>query len=358
MDRRTFLKAAAAPGIAAVTWPPAPSLAGRHWRMATMWTPANPIYRHLESFAKLVAHGTDGGLGIEIVPLGEIRPRDLITRVGEGVVEMGHAIPTEWAHAVPAAELLPAIPFGLTAQELNVWFEFGGGQALADEAFGSAGCRFFPLGNSGCQMGGWFRRELETVDDLAGLRIRTVGLGGGVMKAAGAEPVALPFGPTVARALLRGDIDAVEAIGPAFDMVFGLHLLAPFYYYPAWHEPSFAFGLIVNRSAWDALPRSHATVVDAAAQVIDRRILGGNIDANNAALLTLREQHRVQLKRFPDDVLKRLASVANEVIADVAAKDPMSQRIVESILRFRDQASAWSHVSEAAFVTARTKAVA
>jgi TRAP-type mannitol/chloroaromatic compound transport system substrate-binding protein len=318
MQRRMFLRTVALGGVATTaaltsTFPStAFSQSKEEWRMINIW--AQEPNHNLKLFSKMVSEGSEGRIAIKFYGPGKIvPPLKTIEAVADGTVEMGTALPILWARKVPAMAYLVCVPFGLTAQEQNAWFEFGGGQELADKIYAKVGCKFFPFGNTGLQMGGWFKKEINSISDLKGLKIRVGGLGGETLKAAGAEVVSLPLGKT-AQALKNGEIEAAEVVGPAYDMDAGFHKLAKYYYYPAWQEPSAAFDLFINKAKWDALPSRIRAVIASAAAAINNRVLCDYVARNSAALAKLTSEHGVQLRQFPDKVLKELAHLSEQML--------------------------------------------
>ena len=237
MQRRAFLRTVTLGGVAtaATLTSISPrkvfSQSKEEWRAINNW--GQEPNDHMKLFAKMVSEGTEGLITIKFYGPGKIVPfPKTIEAVGDGTVEMGTGTPSFWKQKVPPMAYLHNTPFGLTAQEQNAWFAFGGGQALADKVYGEVGCKFFLFGNTGCQMGGWYNKEINSISDFKGLKIRMGGFGGETLKAAGAELVSLPFSK-IAPALKDGEIEAAEMAGPYHDMNFGFHKLAKYYYYPA-----------------------------------------------------------------------------------------------------------------------------
>jgi TRAP-type mannitol/chloroaromatic compound transport system substrate-binding protein len=358
MDRRRFLKSAAvagAGGVAASSFPaPAISQGRMQWRMVTTWPKNFPgLGTGPEILARTITDATDGRLSIQVFGGGEIVPPfESIDAVASGTVEMGHGAPYYWKGKVAAAQFLAAIPFGLTAQEQNAWFQYGGGQDLADEIYRELGCKFFPSGNTGTQMGGWFNKEINALEDYKGLKMRIPGLGGEVVKAAGGNVVNLP-GAEIPPALQAGAIDATEWVGPYNDLAFGLYKSAKFYYYPGWHEPGTTLENFINLNAWDRLPNDIKSIVQTANTAVNQLVLSEFVARNNAALQVLIKEHGVILKKFPDPVLEGLGRLSGEVLNDLAANDPLSRKVMNSLLKFRNDASAWTGRSETAFTNAR-----
>jgi len=272
--------------------------------------------------------------------------------VSRGTAEIGHGASYYWKGKSEAAQFFAAVPFGLTAQEMNGWFYHGGGLELWNEVYAEFGLVPAPAGNTGVQMGGWFNREINTLDDLKGLKMRIPGLGGEVLKRAGGTPVSLPGGE-IFTSLKSGAIDATEWVGPYNDLAFGLYKAAKHYYYPGWHEPGTTLEAFVNKKAFDALPKDLQSIVLNACRIANQDMLAEYTARNNNALHTLVTKHKVDLRPFPDSVLKKLRALSDEVVVEIAAKDPLSKKVYESYKQFRDQAIAWHNISERAYLNAR-----
>ena len=245
------------------------------------------------------------------------------------------------------------VPFGLTAQEMNGWLYYGGGLKLWEEVYAQYNLVPAAAGNTGVQMGGWFNKEINSLDDLKGLKMRIPGLGGEVFKRAGGIPVTLPGGELYT-ALQTGALDATEWVGPYNDLAFGFYKVAKYYYYPGWHEPGTTLEAIINKEAFDALPEDLQEIVRSACKVVNQDMLAEYTARNNAALKTLVNEHNVQLRAFPDEVLKELRKISDEVVAELAAKDETAKRIYISFKKYREQVKAWHEISEKAFLRART----
>jgi TRAP-type mannitol/chloroaromatic compound transport system substrate-binding protein len=265
---------------------------------------------------------------------------------------MGHSGAYYWKGKSPATQFFTAVPFGLTAIEMHSWLHFGGGMELWREVYDRFNLVPFDAGNTGVQMGGWFNKEINSVADLKGLKMRIPGLGGEVLKRLGGTPVSLP-GAELFTSLQSGAIDATEWVGPYNDLAFGLYKAAKHYYYPGWHEPGPVLECMVNKDAWLALPKDLQAIVTAATQAVSNRMLAEYTANNNQALNTLVTKHKVDLRRFPDDVLASLRSTSDEVVAEVAGADPLTQKVYDSFRDFRDNVMAWHDVSERAYLNAR-----
>jgi TRAP-type mannitol/chloroaromatic compound transport system substrate-binding protein len=265
---------------------------------------------------------------------------------------MGHGAAYYWKGKSEAAQFFAAVPFGFTAQEMNAWLYHGGGMELWQEVYEPFGLVPTAAGNTGVQMGGWFNKEIKTLDDLKGLKMRIPGLGGEVLKRAGGTPVSLPGGE-IFTSLQSGAIDATEWVGPYNDLAFGLYKAAKYYYYPGWHEPGTTLECFINKQAFEALSPDLQSIVLNASRVANQDMLADFTAQNNQALQTLITEHKVDLRRFPDEVLAKLKELSDQVVAEVAEKDAMSKKVYESFSKFREQAIAWQDVSERAYLNAR-----
>ncbi len=358
MKRRQFVTTTVAGAVAttAAAALPKPAIAQgrRRWRMVTTWPRNFPgLGTGANYLAKLITEASEGRLEVEVYGAGELVPAfEAMDAVGSGTAEMGHGAPYYWKGKVRATEFIAVLPFGLNAQELNAWFYYGGGQELADEAYARMNCKFFPAGNSGVQMAGWFNREINSLEDLEGLKMRIPGLGGEVMKAAGAVVVNLPGGE-IMPALQSGSIDATEWVGPYNDLAFGFYKVAKYYYYPGWHEPGTCIDCFINLDAWNDLPKDLQAVVEGACRAANVAMLSEFTAANEDALEVLVEKHGVVVKPLPDEVLTRLGELAGQVLDGIAAGDALARKVLDSILDFRRKALAWNELSELAFARAR-----
>ncbi len=358
MKRRQFLSGAAVAGAtaAAASTFAKPAIAQdvREWRLVTTWPKNFPgLGTGANLLAEYITKASNGRLKVTVFGAGEIVPAfEAIDAVGSGTVEMGHGAPYYWKGKVDATQYIAAMPFGLNAQEQNAWFQWGGGQELADKVYAELNCKFFPSGNTGTQMGGWFNKEMNTIADYQGLKMRIPGLGGEVVKAAGANVVNLPGGE-IPPALQSGAIDATEWVGPYNDLAFGLYKSAKYYYYPGWHEPATVLDNFINLDAWNALPDDLKAIVEQANRAVNQMVLSEFTARNVQALDTLRNKHGVDVRPFSDDILTGLGKLSGEVLRDLVASNPLSQEVFESLIAFRTQSIAWSKFSESAFAQAR-----
>lgn len=324
------------------------------WKMVTTWPKNFPgLGTGANHLAELITEMSGGRIEVKVYGAKELVPAfEIFDAVSRGTAEMGHGASYYWKGKSEAAQFFAAVPFGLTAQEMNAWLYHGGGMELWKEVYEPFGLVPTAALNTGVQMGGWFNKEINSLDDLNGLKMRIPGLGGEVLQRLGGTPVSLPGGE-IFPSLQSGAIDATEWVGPYNDLAFGLYKAAKYYYYPGWHEPGTTLECFVNKKAFDALPPDLQSIVINASKVANLEGLSELTARNNEALQTLIHEHKVELRKFPDDVLAQLKKVSDEVVAEIADKDAMSKKVYESFKRFRDQVSQWSDVSERAYLNAR-----
>jgi len=333
--------------------PVAPAKKTIEWKMVTTWPPHFPVLGEgADLLAKLIGEMSDGRLTVQVYGGGElVPPLQAFDAVSQGQAEMGHAAAYYWAGKIPAAQFFAAVPFGLNAQGMNAWIYNGGGQELWDELYAPFNLKPMPAGNTGVQMGGWFNREIKSVADFKGLKMRIPGLGGKVLAKAGGTAI-LSAGGEIYTNLERGVIDATEWVGPYNDYKMGFYKVAKYYYYPGWHEPGTVLETFVNKQAYEALPKDLQEIIKAAAMATNLAVLNESEAENNFYLNKLIKEEGVVLKKFPDDLLKKLHGFALEVLDEVAAKDPMSKKVYESFLKFKKQYQDWDQISEVALATA------
>ena len=354
MKRREFLKKAGV-GAAAVaaTSVAAPAVHAKktyNWKMVTTWPPKFPVLQiGAERFAERLKEATEGEINIQVFAAGElVPPLGVFDAVSAGTVEVGSGASYYWAGKVPAAQWFASVPFGFNPQGINTWFYSGGGQELWDEVYAPFNLVARPQGNTGVQMGGWFNKKINSIDDYKGLKMRIPGLGGKVVAKAGGT-VVLTAGGEIFTNLERGVIDATEWVGPYHDLRLGLYQAAKYYYYPGWHEPGTCLEVMFNKKAYDSLPKRLQTIVDAVAAETNVWSLS-EFEANNgAALEELITKHKVELLSFPDGVMASLRKLAAEVLEEEAAKDPMSKKVNEAFKKFKKTVGVWGTISEKAY---------
>ncbi len=358
MNRRKFIGSAGLASLATGAVLTVPSVvhakAKYRWKMVTAWPKNFPgLGTNANLLAKTITAMSGGRISVKVYGAKELVPAfEVFDAVAGGTAEMGHAGAYYWKGKTEAAQFFSAIPFGLTAQEMNAWLYYGGGMELWRELYRPFGLIPATTGNSGVQMAGWFNREIKSADDLKGLKMRIPGLGGEVLRRAGGTPVNMPGGELFT-SLQSGALDATEWVGPYNDLAFGFYKVAKYYYYPGWHEPGSTMEAIINAKAFDALPGDLQEIVLTACKAANMDMLSEYTARNNQALDVLVNKHKVKVLPLPDEVLKKLRGISDAVVAELAAKDPMSKKIHASVMQFRDQVMPWSKLSEQAFLRAR-----
>ncbi len=333
MERREFLRKTATTALAVAGVSTFGTSVARseeqafRWTMVSTWPPNMPVLQTgAERFAERVKEMSRGRLQIQVFAGGElVPPLEVFDAVSGGTVQLGSGASYYWAGKVPAAQWFTSVPFGLNAQGMNSWLG-SGGLVLWEEIYEPFNLIPRPFGNTGMQMGGWFRKEIKGIDDFKGLKMRIPGLGGKVVAKAGGTVVLLPAAE-IFTSLERGVIDATEWVGPLHDLRMGFYKAAPYYYYPGWHEPGSCLELLVNRQAYLSLPRDLQIMIDTAAMENNILTLNEFEAGNGAALSELVEKHQVQLRRFPDQVLEKLKVMAAESLEEEAGKNPLSRKV-------------------------------
>ncbi len=323
------------------------------WKLVTTWPPNFPIFQEgVQRFANDLKTMSDGRLNIQVFAGGELVPAlETFSAVSQGTVQMGHGAGYYWAGKIPAAQFFTAVPFGLNAMGMIAWMHAGGGLELYREIYKPHNLVPFPVGNTGVQMGGWFKKKITSLNDLKGLKMRIPGLGGKVMAKAGVNPVLYPAGE-IAPALERGTLDAAEWVGPFHDVRLGLQRAAQNYYYPGWHEPGPMLELIINSAAWDSLPPDLQRMVSTTASATSLWMLAEFETKNQQALGTLRSDKKVTIQAFPPDVLRGLRLYTQEVLDEEAAKDATFKKVYQAYRAFQKEHDAWSIISEEAYAIA------
>lgn len=326
-----------------------------HWKMVTAWQKNSPVLgTSANHLAKIIGEMSGGRLQIEVYGANElVGPLEIFDAVSRGTAQMGHGAAYYWKGKTPAAQFFASVPFGLSGQEMAGWLYHGGGLELWQEIYEPFGLIPLPAGNTGAQMGGWFNREINSLDDLKGLKMRIPGLGGEVLSRAGGIPVLLAGGE-IYSSLATGAIDATEWLGPYNDMAFGLHKAAAFYYYPGWHEPGSVLEALVNKEAFDTLPADLQAIIVQAAGAAYLDMTADFTAKNSQALHALVNEQHVQIRRFPDDVLRQLRTFSAEVLAEQAENDAVTAKVYASFMAYSKQALEWDKVSERAYLNARS----
>jgi len=354
MKRRDFLKKAGigAAAVAATTVNAPAVLAKKsyRWKMVTTWPPKLDVLQEgCERLARRIGELSDGRLQIQVFASGELVPGlESFQAVSDGTVEVGSGASYYWAGKEPATQWFAAVPFGMNAQGMSAWFHGGDGLKLWEETYAPFNLIPRPGGSTGVQMGGWFNKKINTIDDFKGLKMRIPGLGGKVIAKAGGTVVLLPGGE-IFTSLERGVIDATEWVGPLHGLRFGFYQAAKYYYYPGWHEPGTYLEYFFNKKAYESLPKDLQQIVDAVCVENEHWVLAQFDARNGAALQTLINKHKVPVVRFPDAVLDALKPLADEVVAEEAAKSPIATKVNESFQKFQKEVGTWGSISEKAY---------
>ena len=344
ITRRSFVTAGAA--VTAGTLVSPARADAKKWRMVTSWPKRLPgPGMSAERVADRIRALSGGRLDISVHAAGELVPAfGVLDAVGNGVAEIGHTASFYWQGKMPAAAFFTTVPFGLTPNEHVSWIDAGGGQTLWDELYKPFGVKPFMGGNTGVCMGGWFRREIKSLADVHGLKLRSVGLGGEIYRRMGATPQTTPPAE-ILPSLQSGVIDGAEFVGPGSDIALGLYRVAPFYYYPGFNKPNGTGECIVALKEWNALPSdlqaivAHACAAEASFALAEME----RLDAEALAALT--GEHKVQLRAFPTDLVAAARKQATGVLGEIAARDAITGKVHGSYMAFRDRTAAWSRVS-------------
>ncbi len=369
MKRRNFIKgalvASAAAGAAVVASctkkesdAPAVAKGKQVVKMVTTWPKNFPgLGTGAQRIADRISTMSQGGLEIKLYAAGELVPAfESFDAVASGSAQMYHGAEYYWQGKHKGFNFFTAVPLGFTAQELQAWVHFGGGQELWDELAANFGVKSFLAGNTGVQMGGWFRKPITSLDDMKGLKMRMPGLGGEVLRKLGASAVALPGGE-IFPALQSGTIDATEWVGPYNDAAFGFQKILKNYMYPGFHEPGAGLGVGMNKKWWESLGKDFQAIIETACAAENDFMAAEYNARNGAALKKLIAEDGVELHRFPDEVWNQIAKISEEVVADVAGDDALGKKIYESYFKFRKDVAGWSKLSDLTYMEAREKAV-
>ncbi|WP_136254691.1 TRAP transporter substrate-binding protein [Onishia niordana] len=357
LHRRHFLTALGA-GAAGIAAAPFVSTARAQetitWKMVTSWPKNFPaLGTGANDFAKRIEQLSGGRMRVEVYGAGELVPAlEVFDAVSSGTAQMGHSASYYWRGKVPAAQMFTAVPFGMTTQETNAWLYQGDGQALWDALYAKHNLKPFAVGNTGTQMAGWFKREINSLEDMQGLKLRLPGLAGEAMNGIGVTTLNMP-GSEIFTSMQTGVLDASDWVGPYNDLAFGLHQVADYYYTSAWNEPSAILEGTVNLDAWQALPDDLKVVVEEAARSANLAMINEFTLRNAEALKTLVEEHGVKLRQFPDEVIQALYDSSQEVLAKQTEADEDSRKILESYRDFQSLVRPFSDVGEFAYLKTR-----
>ncbi len=357
MKRRDFLKAGAIAGTTAAAGTiaaPAISQGAREFKLVMSWPKNFPgLGTAAARFAARVGAMSDGKMNVKVFAGGElVHPLKCHDAVQEGTADMYHSAEYYYQGKALGYSFFASVPFGLIPAEIDAWIHHGGGQALWDKLGADFGVKHFACGNSGSQMGGWFKQPVTSLDDFKGLKMRMPGLGGRVIDALGGSSVTLA-GSEIMPALEAGTIDATEWVGPWNDLAFGFYKLVKFYHYPGFHETGTVLSFGINKGVWDGLSASEQAIIESAATAENNYDLA-EFNANNAtALTTLLDQHGVELVEFSDDLFRGMGEAARDVLSTVGNTDPQTKEIYDSFMAFRKDVIGWSKLSDQTYMNKR-----
>lgn len=359
IKRRDILKTIAA--TSAIAAAPAAGFAApainkgiRQWKMVMTWPKVLPgLGTGAERLAKRITALSDGKLEIKVYGGGElVPPQEVFDAVSRGTAEMGHSAAYYWLSKNRSSAFFCDVPGGMTAQEKNGWLYFGGGQQLWDELYAEFNLKPFPAGNTGTQMGGWFNKELQTLDDIKGLKMRIPGLAGEVFSKLGGSSQTIPA-QELFTSMQSGVIDALEWVGPWNDMSLGFHRVSKYYYGPAFQEGGPTLELMVNRGKYESLPKDLQLIVKCACAT-ENDVMLAEFQANNIrSFHELKNKESVDIRVYPEEILKAFFSTAEHVVADTAKEGLINRKIYESYSKFRRFAMDMADVSELGFMKAR-----
>ena len=355
MRRRDILAGGVGVAAAALSFPrPAITQQRRQLKMVTDWPEGLPgFYASALRFARTVEAATGGRIKIEVFLAGRfVGAFETFDAVSAGVADMYHTFEGYFEKKSPAFHFFAAIPYGFTADELFAWVQYGGGQQLWDALSGQFNIKSLLCTSTGCQMGGWFAREITSPEAFKGLRYRMAGPGAQVLRRLGANVVVVPGGE-IMRTLKSGAIDGTEWVGPWLDMALGLHTAAPYYYYPAFHEPGTSIAVGINKAVWESFDAGDRELIEAVAASEYVRSLA-EFNTNNAlSLKKLREEGNVKILKFDDALLKAFRELSKEVVAEIGSSDELCKKIYASYQQFHATITDWSDIAEHAVLNSR-----
>lgn len=316
-----------------------------NWRMTTAWSPHFPLLGEgADELAKNIEIMSGGRIKIQVYGGGElVPPLETFDAVSQGVAEMGHAASYYWAGKAPAAQFFTSLPFGMNTTQMNAWFNYGGGLELWNELYQQFNLVAFPCGNTGAQMGGWFNKEINSLSDIKGLKMRFPGLGGKVINKAGGTAV-LSAGSEIYTNLERGVIDATDWIGPYHDYKMGFHEIAKYYYYPSWAEPTGVVELMINKSAYESLPADLQLIIKEAAFSANTTMLGAFKEKNAEYYLKIKNETNVEFRKFSDEILNNFRKFAKEAIEEIIESDAISKKVYDSYKSFHEKMYSWDSI--------------
>ncbi|HRX29236.1 MAG TPA: TRAP transporter substrate-binding protein DctP [Saprospiraceae bacterium] len=317
------------------------------WKMVTTWPPNFPVLGEgCVAFAQWVEAMSGGRMKIKVYGGGELIPAlQAFEAVNSGAVEIANGASYYWAGINPATQFFTTVPFGMNAQQVNAWLYQGGGLDLWTELYAEYNLKPFPGGNTGVQMAGWFNKEIKSIEDFKGLKMRIPGLGGKVLNEVGGTAV-LSAGSEIYTNLERGVIDATEWIGPYHDYKMGFQNIAKYYYAPGWHEPGSNLEFMFNKREFDKLPLDLQTILEVCAAKLNLMVLSEFEAKNNIYLQKIKDESPAEVKILPKDVLNHLKNATDTVLRELIERDRFSRKVFESYSKFKTNIMNWSNISE------------
>jgi TRAP-type mannitol/chloroaromatic compound transport system substrate-binding protein len=325
-----------------------PALAAEkiRWKLAMTWASTlTPLASPAPRLAKIVSEMTDGNFEIKVDGAEKHKAGlEILDMVKGGQFEMGHTASYYWKGKDITTVFFTSVPFGMTSDEQNAWLYYGDGQKLQEKVYSKFNVLSFPGGNTGVQMGGWFRKEIKTVDDLKGLKMRIPGLAGEVFAKLGVNVTNIAPGELYT-SLDRGTIDALEWVGPGMDIKMGFHKIAPFYY-AGWHEPASDMQFLINKDAYAKLPPAYQSILKTAMQAVSADMLADNYDASATAWQQMKTEFpNIKVMIFPEEVLKAMKKANDEVMQAYAAQNAEFKEVYDSQQAYIKKAREWSRIS-------------
>lgn len=346
-----------APKMAKKEAPKAPAVMKnvKELKMVTSWPKNFPgLGTAAARFGQNIEKATEGRFKVKLFAGGElVHPLKCNDAVQEGTADLYHSADYYYQGKLKAYAFFTAVPFGFRPDEIDAWINHGGGQQLWDEVGAQFGIKHLPCGNTGSQMGGWFKKKINSLEDFKGLKMRIPGLAGGVIKALGGTAVTLA-GSEIMPALEAGTIDATEWVGPWNDLAFGFYKVVKNYHYPGFHEPGSMLGVGVSKKLWDGLSENDKVIFQSVALAENNYNLAEFNANNGAALDTLVNKHGVVVHEFSDEIFKAMGMAAKDVLADAGAADPLTKKVYESFMKFRKDQVSWSKLSDQTYMTKRS----
>ncbi len=330
----------------------------RQFRLATSWPKDFPGLGQMPNyFAQALSEMSEGRLEVKVYAAGElVGALECFDATSTGAADMYHAAEYYWQGKSKGFSFFTAVPMGMTAAELMGWIDHGGGQALWDELSAQFNIKSFQAGNTGHQAGGWFKRQINSLEDFKGLKMRTPGLAGEVMRRLGGSAVAISGGE-IYQSLQSGAIDAAEWVGPWNDIALGFYREAPYYYSPGFSEPGASLAIGTNLDVWNSLSSADQAMIQHACAHANAYSLGEYSYRNGLALETLKNDHGIVPVAFNDEIMETVGAVCEDVVRELAASDPMTKRIYDSYLTARNASRGWTEISDGGYIAARKVAL-